>query len=525
MKIFPRIILAIIFFLLVTSLQAQQTAPSPATLKFQNREIVTFRAILAGKTPEQRAEAALKRLRALRGMSLYQPVKSETIPEGYIFTIEDNILMALVKGDLEQDSNLETEAMGIQSRLTDAFRARAEQTSGPFLIRAILLSIVGTIVFLILLKILFRIRQKLLSALTAKAETHSRLIVFGFDLRRRTVGLIKILARIFLVSTFLFLLYSWITFLLNRFPYTRPWGLAARGFLVQTIQNLFTGFVAAVPGIITVIIILGIIRVITKVIHDFFDGVAAGNVHLPGIHMETADATRRLINTVLWLFGIVIAYPYIPGSHSDAFKGISVFIGILFTLGSAGVVGHLMSGLVLVYSRAMKKGDFVKVGDVEGVVTEVGPLSTKIVNLKKEEFTLPNTVMVSSVIKNYSRQATSTGLAVSTMVTIGYDAPWRQIHEMLLGAASKTPGVRKEPEPFVLQTALSDFYVEYTLIVHLEDVMKRLYTLSMLHQNIQDAFNEGEVQIMSPHFEGQPEKPVFVPKSKWFPRTSSSEKP
>jgi hypothetical protein len=378
-------------------------------------------------------------------MSLYQPIKAETIPDGYIFAIEDNILLALVKDDLEQDSDLRTEALGVQSRLNDAFRARAQQTSAPFLVRAILLSIVGTVVVLILLKILFLIRQKLLSALTAKAETHSRLIVFGFDLRRRTVGLIKIMVRVLLISTFLFLLYSWITFLLNRFPYTRPWGLAARGFLVQTIQNLFSGFVTAVPGIITVLMILGIIRVITKVIRDFFDGVAAGNVHLPGIHMETADATR--------------------------------------------------------------------------------PLSTKIVNLKKEEFTLPNTVMVSSVIKNYSRQATLNGLAASTMVTIGYDAPWRQVHEMLIGAASKTPGVRKEPEPFVLQTALSDFYVEYTLIVHLEDVMKRLYTLSLLHQNIQDAFNEGEVQIMSPHFEGQPEKPVFVPKSNWFPKTSSSEKP
>jgi small-conductance mechanosensitive channel len=318
-------------------------------------------------------------------MSLYQPVKTETIPDGYIFAIDDNMLFGLVKGDLEPDVDLKTEAIAVQSRLMDAFRARAEQTSAPFLIQAILLSVVGTIIFLISLKILFWVRRKLLSALTAKAETHSSLIIFGFDLRRRTVGLIRILTRIFLISTLLFLIYSWITFILNRFPYTRPWGLAARGFLVRTLESLLSNFIAAVPGIITVLLILGIIRVITKIIHDFFDGVAVGNVHLPGIHMETADATRRLINTVLWLFGLIIAYPYIPGSHTDAFKGISVFVGILFTLGSAGVVGHLMSGLVLVYSRALKKGDFVKVGDVEGIVTEVGALVTKIVNLKKEE--------------------------------------------------------------------------------------------------------------------------------------------
>jgi small-conductance mechanosensitive channel len=523
MEIFRKIHPFLIVFLFAALLHAQQASPPHATLVFQNREIATFRVVLAGKTPSQRVENALKRLRALHGMKLYEPVQAETIPDGYVFAVGDDLLFPLVKADLDPESDLKKEAMAVRTRLTEALRARAEQSSVPFLIRAVLLSVGGTILFLILLRILFVIRRKLLSALTAKAESQSRLIVFGYDLRRRTVDLLQIVARAFLVSSFLFLLYSWITFLLNRFPYTRPWGLAARGFLIQTMQRLFSGLVAAAPGIITVLIILGIVRMITKLIHDFFDGVAKGSVQFPGVYAETADATRRLVNTVLWLFGLIIAYPYLPGAQSAAFKGVSVFVGILFTLGSAGVVGHLMSGLVLVYSRALKKGDFVKVGDVEGIVTEVGPLSTKIVNLKKEEFTLPNTMMVSSVIKNYSRQAHQNGLAASTSVTIGYDAPWRQVHEMLLSAAGKTPGVRKDPEPFVLQTALSDFYVEYQLIVHLEDALKRLFTLSLLHQNIQDAFNEQGVQIMSPHFESQPEKPVFVPKSKWLPKPSPPE--
>jgi small-conductance mechanosensitive channel len=271
------------------------------------------------------------------------------------------------------------------------------------------------------------------------------------------------------------------------------------------------------------LIILGVVRLVTNAIRDFFDGVASGTVQMPGIYKETADATRRLTNTVLWLFGLVIAYPYIPGAESPAFKGVSVFVGILFTLGSAGVVGHLMSGLVLVYSRALKKGDFVRVGDVEGVVTEVGPLSTKIVNLKKEEFTLPNTMMVSSVIKNYSRMAQDNGLAVSTTVTIGYGAPWRLVHEMLKSAAAKTAGIRTTPEPFVIQAALSEFYIEYTLYVHIDEAPKRPFILSALHQNIQDAFNEEGIQIMSPAYEGQPENPVLVPKSKWFPKRSVGE--
>jgi small-conductance mechanosensitive channel len=515
---------AVGYFLVLCSfalcVNAQQPSAPPATLVFQNREIATFRVVVAGRTPAQRAQAALTRLRNLSTMSLYEQPKLETIPDGYIVTLQDEMLLALVKQDLQQGADLASEARAVQARLVEALRARAEQLSVPFMIRAVLLSIGGTILFLILLKILLLIRRKLFSILTTKAETQARLILFGFDLRRRTIGFLKILARVFLIASFLLVVYMWVTFLLNRFPYTRPWGLASRGFLISTFQNLFSGFITAVPRVLTALIILGIVRVITKLTQDFFDGVAKGTVHLPGVYPETADATRRLINTVLWLFGLVIAYPYLPGAGSDAFKGVSVFVGILFTLGSAGVVGHLMSGLVLVYSRALKKGDFVRVGDVEGVVTEVGPLSTKIVNLRKEEFTLPNTMMVSSVIKNYTRQAKTNGLAVSTSLTIGYDAPWRLVHDMLKSAAAKTEGVRKEPEPFVLQSTLSDFYVEYTLFVHIDDVMKRLFTLSVLHQNIQDAFNEQGVQIMSPHFESQPEKPVFVPKSKWYSKPS-----
>jgi small-conductance mechanosensitive channel len=175
----------------------------------------------------------------------------------------------------------------------------------------------------------------------------------------------------------------------------------------------------------------------------------------------------------------------------------------------------MMSGLVLVYSRALKKGDYVRVGEVEGVVVEMGPLSTKIANRKDEEFTIPNTVMVGTTIKNYSRLAGPSGSPLTTKVTIGYDAPWRVVHDMLKTAAARTPGLRKDPPPFVLQADLSDFYVEYQLVTRLEEPSQRVFVMSELHQNIQDAFNERGVQIMSPHFEGQPDRPVLVPKSKW----------
>jgi small-conductance mechanosensitive channel len=173
---------------------------------------------------------------------------------------------------------------------------------------------------------------------------------------------------------------------------------------------------------------------------------------VPGLHAETVNATHRIVNILVWGLGIAVAYPFIPMSDSDAFKGLSVMFGFMLTLGSAGIVNQLMSGLVLVYSRALSVGDFVDLGETVGVVSEVGALSTKIINMRNEEVTIPNAVLVGSPIKNYSRLAGARGTLVSTKVTIGYDTPWRQVHAMLIAAAEQTPGLRSLPRPFVYQT-------------------------------------------------------------------------
>jgi small-conductance mechanosensitive channel len=283
------------------------------------------------------------------------------------------------------------------------------------------------------------------------------------------------------------------------------------GVLVELERGLFS----AVPGVIAVVVIVLIGRFLTRLTTDVFKGIERGTIHIALVHPETAGATRRLVITLIWLFAVVVAYPLIPGSGSDAFKGVSVFLGLLLTLGSSGVVGHMMSGLVVVYSRALRPGDAVRVTDIEGVVTEVGALSVKLINARKEEFTIPNAVIVGTTVKNYSRLGKDSGPALSTSVTIGYDAPWRVVHELLLSAADRTEGILKTPAPIVYQVSLSDFFVEYQLVVRLDPSVNRFVVLSQLHQNIQDAFNERGVQIMSPHFEGQPDHRVYVPKDRW----------
>jgi small-conductance mechanosensitive channel len=246
-----------------------------------------------------------------------------------------------------------------------------------------------------------------------------------------------------------------------------------------------------------------------------FGRIEAGRAAVGWLDPEAARATRRIAVVLLWLFAIIVAYPYIPGSDSAAFKGISVFAGLMLTLGSAGFVGHLLSGFIVVYSRSLRPGEMVKIGDTMGTVSEVGALATRIVTARGEEVSIPNSVLVGSTVTNYSRRSGESGAMLCTTVTIGYDAPWRQVHAMLLLGAARTAGLRTEPPPNVLQRALSDFYVQYELRANLQRTDDWFTVQSALNGHIQDVFNEFGVQIMSPHFVVQPDKAVVVPKFQW----------
>jgi small-conductance mechanosensitive channel len=308
--------------------------------------------------------------------------------------------------------------------------------------------------------------------------------------------------------------YLWLTFAFHQFPYTRPWSERLGGYLVSLLTELGTGVVGAVPGLFAIVVIFLATRLVVRFVDAFFTAVEMGAVTFQGFAPDTARATRRIITVAIWLFALTIAYAYIPGSDSDAFKAVGVFAGLMVSLGSAGLVNQLMSGLVVVYSRALRPGELVRAGETMGLVREVGLLSTKVVQ-RGEEVTIPNAVLVGSTVTNYSRLTGESGPIITTSVTIGYDQAWRQVHAMLLLAAERTPQIRKQPRPEVFQRSLSDFYVEYELRAHLQEAEQRARALSELHMQIQDAFNEFGVQIMSPHFESQPNQTVVVPKSRW----------
>ena len=338
-----------------------------------------------------------------------------------------------------------------------------------------------------------------------------------FDFWRRFISLITLVLGLFVV-------YSALTFVLRRFPYTRPWGESMRAYMLSTISKLALDMVQAIPALFTVLLIFVIARFFIRLLQLFFKAIEQENVHVQWLHPETAQPTRRLATALLWLFAAVMAYPYLPGSGTDAFKGASVFIGLVVSLGSSGLVNQVMSSFMITYSRALRLNDYVRIGEIEGTVTHVGVLSTKVRTLRGEEVTIPNAVVVGTTTTNYSRFADTDGVYTPTSVTIGYDTPWRQVQSLLLMAAERTPGVRKQPPPVVRQAELQDFYVKYTLFVCPERPELRLATMSALHGNILDVFNEYGVQIMSPNYEADPESgPKLVPKDKWHAAPATGE--
>jgi small-conductance mechanosensitive channel len=289
-----------------------------------------------------------------------------------------------------------------------------------------------------------------------------------------------------------------------------------RGFLIDLASGMGLSIAGAMPGLLTAAIIFLIARGAARLVRFYFAAVESGRITSRHIHPETAPPTRRLVIAMVWIFAVVLAYPYLPGSQTDAFKGVSVLLGVMVTVGSTGLVNQIMSGFMITYSRSLRIGDFVRIGSDEGTVEHLGILSVKIRNIWGEEITIPNAVVVTQTTTDYARGGAAGAVFTRTSVTIGYDTPWRQVHSLLLTAAERTNGLRRTPKPTVLQTSLADFYVEYTLLVNLERQELRAVTMDKLHANIQDLFNEYGVQIMSPHYWQDPSRPKVVAQQDWF---------
>lgn len=491
-------------------------------LRFMDRPVVTFRGTLAGATPAVRAARARAVLDSLPGNAFDAPVDvlraSLGGVSGVAFRVQDRILFGLTADDLAPGDprTLDAAVDDVQKNLQVAFAARREQLHWPTILRGVALSALALVVLAVLVIGVGRMRTRLETRLQSAFEKRIlQRTARSFDWTGSAVHLVHQVVQIGAVCLALAFSYLYLIFVLMQFPASQPMAGRLSDFLWALVDRFGIGVAAAIPGIMTVIVIFLLTRALQSLLNNVFDAVQSGRLTIPGMHPETAGATRRVVSVVVWGLAITFAYPYMPGAQSDVFKGLSVLLGLMVTLGSSGIVNQLMSGMVVIYSRSLKKGDLVSIGDATGVVVSVDALSVKILNLAQESLTIPNAVVVASTVRNFSTQGR--GAAITTTLTIGYDTPWRQVHAMLIEAAGHTPHVADQPAPYVLQRALSDFYVEYEVFAALRDPSARFAAISALHENIQDVFNRYDVQIMSPHFEEQPQSPLTIRPEHWYP--------
>ncbi|MCB0380706.1 MAG: mechanosensitive ion channel family protein, partial [Flavobacteriales bacterium] len=270
--------------------------------------------------------------------------------------------------------------------------------------------------------------------------------------------------------------------------------------ILNPVKRIASGLWNYLPNLITILVIVFVFRYVFRGLAFLKNEVENGNLTLPGFYTDWANPTYQIVKVIVFAFMLIVIFPYLPGSDSPIFQGVSVFLGFLFTFGSAGSLSNVIAGLVLTYMRLFKIGDRVKIGEVVGDVIEKSLLVTRVRTIKNEIISIPNSTVMNSHTVNYSSDAPEKGLIIHSTVTIGYDVPWRDTQQALIDAALKTELILKEPTPFVLQTSLDDFYVSYQINAYVREANKQASIYSALHQNIQDVFNERGIEILSPHY-------------------------
>ena len=323
---------------------------------------------------------------------------------------------------------------------------------------------------------------------------------YTFLTAEQELQVVLFLVKIFSWFVYAVLLYITLPIIFSIFPFSRDWADA----LFHLIWSPFKGVLIAIweylPNLFSILVIYFVMKYVIRFVRYIFHEIEAEKLKLSGFHADWAMPTYSIVKFLLYAFMFVLIFPYLPGSDSNIFKGVSVFIGVLFSLGSSSAIANMVAGLVITYMRPFKIGDRIKIGDVTGDVVEKTLLVTRIRTIKNEVITIPNSSVLNGNTTNYSSEAIEKGLIIHTTVTIGYDVPWKDMHQALIDAALRTNLILDEPKPFVLQTSLEDFYVSYQINAYTREAGKQALIYSNLHQNIQDVCNERGIEILSPHY-------------------------
>ena len=437
----------------------------------------------------------------------------------------DELILGIVDADADVEQLSRTDLATVHLlRVREAIADYRAARSAPALRRAAFNTLAATILLAVAIAVLLWFFRWLDQLLSRRLQAHIHTVgIQSLELMRADriwaalrSGLLGLRTVVLLTSALVYLGY-----VLAQWPWTRGLARDIVGFALGPLEVIGRGIVANIPSLVFLTVLFFVVRLVLRLTRVFFEAVGHGSVVLSGFDADWAQPTYKIVRVLIVAFGLIVAYPYIPGSESDAFKGVSLFLGIVFSLGSSSAISNIIAGYMMTYRRAFKVGDRVKIGDAVGDVMEMRLQVTHLRSYKNEEIVIPNSQILTSEVLNYSSLARVHGLILHTEVGIGYETPWRQVDAMLLTAAERTAGLEREPRAFVLLKKLGDFAVTYELNVYCKDIkaMNALYT--GLHRNVLDVFNEYGVQIMTPAYEGDPAEPKVVPPAEWYTAPAS----
>jgi small-conductance mechanosensitive channel len=440
---------------------------------------------------------------------------------------KDQLIMQIFDADASIEGvNRGLLAQSIQMNIKAAIKNYRNQRSRPVVIKHIKEALLATVILIALLFaflwLINRLDIGLQNRIKRRIESVENIsfnLIKSNQIWRLFHVLINTLRIVVIVLTIVF----FANYVLSLFPWTNAFSKYTLNLITEPIKDIGTAFVNYIPNFVFLIFIYFITKYLLKLIKLFFIGLEEGNIKLKDFNPEWSMSTFKIVRAFVIVFALIVSYPYIPGSDSVAFKGVSVFVGVLFSLGSTSFIGNIIAGYTMIYRGAFKKGDRIEVDNQIGFVEEQRLMVTRLRSHKNEEIVIPNSVLVNSKIVNYTAKAEDTGLIIHTIVGIGYETPWRQVDAMLKLAANRTEGILKNPPPFVLKKSLADYAINYEINGYCKDVknINAIYTL--LHQNILDVFNENDVQIMTPSYVADTDIPKVVPKDKWETPLTSEE--
>ena len=465
---------------------------------------------IAGFSAEDRAKAITSRLeRIAQDNSINLKKLTIRIDSGTNLTylsLDNEVILTVTPQDAKASRTSEEKvAKQAKEKITTVLQQYRKLRKPAQLLRGVIYAVLSTFALLIVLSFFTKVNR----AIFPPAKNWIKSRIPGIRIKQiefiSSSNMVAVIIHIFeLIRLFIFLIisYIYIHFVLSSFPWTMSFSQRILNYILQTLNLGLNEMAKYLPNVLTIAIIIGSTRYIIQLIKPFFKSLETGSLVIDGFYTDWAKPTYSLLSTLIIALAAVVAFPYIPGFDSPSFQGISVFIGVLFSLGSTSAISNVVGGIILIYTRAFQVGDRVQVGDIIGIIIEKNFLATRLNTITNQVITIPNSSLLNSNVINFSvsLRELNEPLIIQTTITLGYDLPWRKVHAILIEAALSTKHILKERTPFVIQTSLDDFYVSYQLNAYINEPNLIVTISSELHQNIQDKCNEVGIEIMSPHY-------------------------